>query len=460
MQSVDVVVIGAGPAGCACAMSFAQRGARVVVLESQPGIPRRLSGEWIQPAGVNALHRMGVDLLAEATGSVGRGFMVHPADGSPAIALPHPTGTSVSLPHARLTAILRDRITDLPGVELITSARVRTIEPLGIVHTSATSIRAPLVVGADGRSSVVRAFLTRGAREAQPRTTLSHLAGLTLEDAPLPAEAYGHIMLGGLGPALIYRLDEHTVRVCLDVPPGRPHGRELNAYLGAGFTETLPPALRRPVAAQLRHGRVQWAANHFRRRTCYGSDGYALVGDAVGQAHPLVASGLTNAFLDAETLARSANVAAYAHERSGPSWTSDRLGAGIHRLFTDNTPATQALRRAVFGMWRVDSRRRDRSLMLLGMTEQRRSALVAAFSAVVRTALVSRTRHAVVNRRLPDLPQEIGGLISWLGWLAGPNVGIPQQVTTIAARPFSVGPRGRAGNVGPEAVTPTPDVDT
>ncbi|MGH9162431.1 MAG: FAD-dependent oxidoreductase [Vicinamibacteraceae bacterium] len=418
-------MIGAGPAGCACALSFARRGARVVVLEAERAAPRRLAGEWIHPAGVQVLRRMGVDLCREAHGSLGQGFIVHPGDGSRPIALPYPEGGALSLSHANLTEALRRIVDQRPGIELITGARVRKVGPFGRVHTSNRTFRGSLIIGADGRSSVIRAFLTRGSQDPSGKVTLSHLAGLTLEGALLPTERYGHIMLGGLGPALAYRLDEHTVRLCLDVPRTRPRARDLHAYLWDRYADALPASLQQPMATQLQMGRVQWAANHFRRRTFYGREGYALVGDAVGHAHPLVASGLTTAFLDAESLARSANVATYARERTSQCWTSDRLGAGIYRLFSEDTPTTRALRQAVFGLWRTETHRRDRSLRLLAMTESRKHILAAAFLNVVGQALSSRTRHAVVTGRWGELPQEITGFLSWLGWLGGPNHGIP-----------------------------------
>ncbi|GAA2511912.1 FAD-dependent oxidoreductase [Streptomyces gobitricini] len=428
-DAAEVVVIGAGPAGCACALAFARRGARVTVLEAGRSSPRRLAGEWVQPAGVEALRRIGVDLVDHAGGTPNRGFVMHPGDGTAPIALPYPEGGAVSLSHARLTEVLRHAVTEHPGIELTAGVRALEADPYGTVRTSRGTVRGRLVVGADGRSSVVRASLARtepGGGLA-PKVPLSHMAGLALDDVPLPAEQYGHIMLGGPGPALAYRLDERTVRLCLDVPLARPDPRELRSYLWHGYADALPAPLRPAMAAQLEAGRVRWAANHFRRRTFYGRGRCALVGDAAGHTHPLVASGLSAAFLDAECLARSAGVAAYARERTLQCWTSDRLGASIHRILTEHTPATRALRRAMFAMWRGDTGKRDRSLRLLAMTENRNRTFAAAFLDVLTRAVSSSAHHAVTTGRWEELAQEIAGYLTWLEWLGGPRAGIPPK---------------------------------
>ncbi|MGK5627837.1 FAD-dependent oxidoreductase [Streptomyces sp. URMC 123] len=438
MDSTDVVVIGAGPAGCACALAFARRGARVTVLEAEHRAPRRLAGEWVQPAGVAALRRAGVDLVGDAAGTPNRGFVLHPGDGSTPIALPYPEGEAVSLPHSRLTEVLRRAVAAHPGVRLTTGARVLDVGPHGTVRTADhRALRGSLVVGADGRTSVVRAFLTRTGRgrDLAPKVPLSHMAGLTLDGAALPTERYGHIMLGGPGPVLAYRLDAHTVRLCLDVPLTRPTPREVRSYLWHGYADALPPALRPALAAELRAGRVHWAANHFRRRSFHGRGRCALVGDAAGHTHPLVASGLTSAFLDAECLARSADVAAYARERTQRCWTSDRLGASVHRVLTEDTPASRALRQAMFAMWRGDERKRDRSVRLLAMTDTRGRTFAAAFLHVLGQAVSSSTHDAAVTGRWGELTRRLSGLVDWLEWLGGPRAGTPPR--QVGRRPLT-----------------------
>ena len=45
-SSYDVVVVGAGPAGCGAALAHARKGASVLVVEADPRAAKRFAGEW------------------------------------------------------------------------------------------------------------------------------------------------------------------------------------------------------------------------------------------------------------------------------------------------------------------------------------------------------------------------------------------------------------------------------
>ena len=57
---VDVVVIGAGIAGCALAAALAQDGRRVCVIERDMTVPDTFRGELLQPGGCLRLHELGL----------------------------------------------------------------------------------------------------------------------------------------------------------------------------------------------------------------------------------------------------------------------------------------------------------------------------------------------------------------------------------------------------------------
>ena len=62
---MDVVVVGAGPAGAALAHLLASRGVEVTLLERQRAFEREFRGEVLMPSGVHALEQIGLEGLDE-----------------------------------------------------------------------------------------------------------------------------------------------------------------------------------------------------------------------------------------------------------------------------------------------------------------------------------------------------------------------------------------------------------
>ncbi|MGW0707518.1 FAD-dependent oxidoreductase [Streptomyces sp. NPDC002643] len=427
MRSVDVLIAGAGPAGCATALALAGSGAEVELVDpvAEPG--HALSGEWLHPAGVLALGRLGIPLRgAEFTRN--HGFVLHPDDEGPPIPCPYPEGTAVSMHHHTLVGRLRQAVRETPGMTLRQGDRVVATSPEGRVRTGCGEFRARYVIGADGRASAVRRSLLPG--EPSPRL-LSRTAGLLLPDASLPREGYGHVFLGGPGPVLAYRLSPALIRLCADVPLSAPGATGIRGYLHQGYAHVLPAGLRGPFLGALADGRIQWAGAKFRRRVFYGRHRCALVGDAVGHGHPLAALGMALGILDAECLARcltdDRTLASYTGERSRRSWAGERLAAAMHRTLTGQDDPSVLLRRAAFDLWRRDIRERHRVLGLLGIQDTRRDTFALLVARLVVNALDHVTREAVVSHDIADTTRRLAGLADWLLWLGGPSVGLPPR---------------------------------
>ncbi len=289
----DVAVIGAGPAGATVAGGFAKRGQRVLLLEQNPNAAKRFAGEWIHPPGLRVLDRLGLAPIDAATRhSACRGFVVFPDDGGDAIKLPYPDdAVGFSCEHGDFVNTLRDRVAEDPRVTYIPHARLNEVDGVTLRYSIKGKehvTTATRVVGADGRSSTVRAQLGRDSNA----TVVSHMAGIELTDVALPHEGFGHVLLGGPGPVLLYRIGPDRLRACLDIPRNFPGSRRDATYLFDAFHAVFPEALRPAFRAALGR-KIHWAVNRFSPRSFYGDGNAALVGDAVGFFHPLTAAGIT-----------------------------------------------------------------------------------------------------------------------------------------------------------------------
>ena len=413
----DVAVVGAGPIGAAAALAFARRGASVVVFEANPTASRRLAGEWLHPPGVEVLSRLGIDVAAEAVGAtVGRGFVVFPDDKSAPIVLPYPDGMQgVSLEHESLVTLLRDRAASHPGIDLRMSTRVRAIDDGTVTVSNAggdggtSTVDVDRIVGADGRSSVVRRALAIN----DDATAMAYTAGVELRDVLLPFEGYGHVIVGGPGPVLMYRIDAQRVRACFDVPlvvVGRLRRGDPEA-LWEPYKNVLPAQVVDAFRKALDEKRVQWAAAGFRPRAHYGRGRVALAGDAVGYFHPMTAAGMSLGLADAECVADSPDVASYRRLRDAKSWVPELLACALYLALTRRDPSGVAVRQAVYRLWRASEDERGRTMRILACSDTRPEQFVGAFQAV----LWDLVREDLLRgwRTMPGMLMHIGGWMRW-----------------------------------------------
>ena len=59
-HEADVIIVGAGIAGCALAVALGNQGRSVILLEKNMKEPNRIVGELLQPGGVRALEKLGI----------------------------------------------------------------------------------------------------------------------------------------------------------------------------------------------------------------------------------------------------------------------------------------------------------------------------------------------------------------------------------------------------------------
>jgi 2-polyprenyl-6-methoxyphenol hydroxylase-like FAD-dependent oxidoreductase len=166
---MDAAVVGAGPAGAALAYLLARRGVAVTLVERHGDFAREFRGEGLMPSGVDALEQMGLgrDLarLPQSHLAVLEIFR-----GERRLARVGLDGGDFGLVGPRIVSqpamleMLVARAAEFPSFRFERGAAVRDLlqetgRVVGVSLEGASGrheLRADLVVGADGRASVVR----------------------------------------------------------------------------------------------------------------------------------------------------------------------------------------------------------------------------------------------------------------------------------------------------------------
>lgn len=433
----DVTVIGGGPVGCVTAIAHAQQGADVLVLEARSDAPTRLAGEWLHPPGANVLRDLGIEFPESTLNRPkGRGFVCFPDDGSHPIVLDYPNAQEgFSAEHAEIVTTLQDVARAHPRIVFVPSARVAeisknelTVEVKGVPGSD--RVLSERIVGADGRSSLTRKTLGY----PEERLLLSYMAGVLLEDVELPFEGYGHVCLGGTGPALLYRIGERTVRLCLDVPIYHIKVKEKAAYLWDAYHAVLPESLRPAFHRALTERPIAWAANQVTPRRYFGRDEVALVGDAVGHYHPLTAVGMTLGFLDAACLSHSNDVDQYKRQRVQEGRVPELLANALYEVLTFYDDETVAVRSAVYRLWRENPDECRRTMRLLSSGDTDLSSFAMAFMKVIRLAAESILQVGSDTGQWRYQSQVMARLAGRLGWLAAESFPEASQIVDKAAK--------------------------
>lgn len=310
-MTVDVAIVGGGPAGAVLAARLARRGREVVLLERSPGYRWRACGVFSSPASVDALRAAGLD--PETLGASARPV--------PAMRVETATGTSFRLTYGdegtfAAPAVSFDRAALDPallamareaGADVRLGMAVTHVESGRVVArgpNDEVSVTARVVVGADGiRSTVARSFGVGRTPRLVDRVGLTfHVAEpgtRTLRDARMVLFRDGYV---GLAPVPGGRVNVGIVLGRSWAALLRADGAEATA---AAVLAAVPRAVDDPVdwRAAERCDSIEGASPLGHRVAQRHGPGWLLVGDAAGFLDPFTGEGLHRALVSARLAA-------------------------------------------------------------------------------------------------------------------------------------------------------------
>ncbi|MFD6922509.1 NAD(P)/FAD-dependent oxidoreductase [Streptomyces sp. NPDC059944] len=324
----DVIVIGARCAGSPTAMLFAQQGYRVLLLEKARFPQDTLSSHYIHQQGIALLNRWG---LLDRIRDSGAQPITHQRYEGPGVRI---EGFSLPIDGLRTTYAPRRYVLDpiladgavAAGVDFQQGCAVNDLlfdgdRVTGVRYTTpagtVTTEEARLVVGADGMRSLVARKTGAPNVIEHPRMTCTYYSYWS--GVPSDFELYERT---GRWIGVLPTNDDLTLLMAYFPQEDFGHVRKAvePAYLDA-FRTTAPELYERMQAGE----RVEQLYgtghqdNYFRK--AYGS-GWVLVGDAVNHKDSITARGITEAFVQAQTL-------------------TDAIGQNLH----EDTALKRALRR-------------------------------------------------------------------------------------------------------------------
>lgn len=331
-ESVDVAIVGAGPAGAITALLLARAGHHILLLDRRTFPRPKPCGDCLSAGATPLLRRVGAlaDVEAEHPARLAGWRVVAPGGSSfhasfaPAAHRDPDLATALALPRDRLDhALLRAATRE--GARLHTGFRVTDLlrDPhgriVGVVGRDSDgapfAFATRLVVGADGlRSTIARRLgLIRRAPRLRKLSLSTHLHGLA---EPID---HGELHLAdgaclGIAPVLAADAADaplHNLTLVVDA-------RRFARSVAAGARAFLRDALRRfpglaprldatihTLAAEhppiLASGPFDWPTRDI------VAHGAALVGDAAGYFDPFTGQGIFQALAGALALAESAD---------------------------------------------------------------------------------------------------------------------------------------------------------
>ena len=311
----DAIIIGAGPAGSAAAIVLARAGWSVALLERRPFPRRKVCGECLAASNLSVLDELGVgEAFRDRAGPELRRLALLRGDSRVLAELPSGEAPGRrwgrALGRETLDTLLRDQAR-AAGVTVLQPCAVQSVDGsmgdwrIGVRASDSSmplTLRAPVAIAAHGSwEALPSALASRPSRRraADLFAFKANFRGAALQEGVLSVLAldggYGGMVLADDGLATVaccVRRDR--LEACRRARPGLRAGDAVQAWLEQaclGVRTALEPAGRQGpwlAAGPLQPG-IRLRAD----------DAMFRIGNAAGEAHPIVGEGMSMALQSA-----------------------------------------------------------------------------------------------------------------------------------------------------------------
>lgn len=304
----DVIIIGAGPAGCACAYQLSGNGLKVAIIEKDVFPRDKICGDAMSPDVVNQFYRMNPEL-----GEKFKQFPSKRASDGIRFFAPNHELLDVSFSKSQFTDkpsfivkridfdhFFFKQIEGLPDIDIHQQHKVKTIESNNdfvSVETDKTSIKGKIIIGADGANSIVKRQLDknkidRNHHTAGLRQYFENVTGFD-DRSHIELHFYDDIIPGYFW---IFPLPNNQANVGMGMLSNEVSNRKINLKERlADIIENHPNVKDRfKNAKPLENIKGFGLPMGSKKRACSGNR-FLLLGDAAGLIDPFSGEGIGNA---------------------------------------------------------------------------------------------------------------------------------------------------------------------
>jgi 2-polyprenyl-6-methoxyphenol hydroxylase-like FAD-dependent oxidoreductase len=320
ISDVDVAISGAGVGGALLALALGRARMRVLLVEPGPGIPTR-GADILEPRGIRILREHGVLPALLHKGAVCRDVIrYYYHDGQPLFELDFTEhsdlGYYLIAPYRSIVECLLDACAAHPSISVEFNPAVAHVDPSDrtghrVHFHSGQSVRAAVVVGADGPRSTV---LGRLGAEPLAVRSYDHVLRVGTLTTPL-ADSHGNrLYFGSTGSfAYLYPLDAATARIFVGLPATLE--QRLLDQLGEMLVEHLrsfvPDSAQLPLLADLAWQPMPVGSWHAPR---IAGGAVAVLGHTAFSAHSMTGLGMSISLEHATIIATAIIDAVHAGE--------------------------------------------------------------------------------------------------------------------------------------------------